>query len=218
MPVCLACGCDKARSAFANAQLKKPGRRCRDCVDAGTTSPTVATVPEEAQTSSKSIIQVDMEVKPVRGGPNWDDWRKVESVLRWFYSLPNLVEKIACIAWKSRHESPVIRVEGPEELRGSVSAVAWPRSMWGAPDRDHFGFDIRFAMPDFDPDRHFFALITAGHYGTKDWPCATPRFRFPLPPAEMDDWVEQHRREHRAAVEEAVARARALEQQHHSST
>ena len=118
------------------------------------------------------------------------DTGKFNDVMAWYGSVPGLHEGVMCSGWKQRHESPWFQVQGGVNARLATCKV-FPRSSWErlSPPLD-MGFHARFAQADFDPDIHFFLVIGAGHAGTADWPCPTPRMRFPAPPEEMDALVD----------------------------
>lgn len=63
----------------------------------------------------------------------------------------------------------------------------------------------QYAQRDFDPERHFFAIISAGHPGSENWPKINLRLRFPVPPHEMDAYL-------------ASMRARREQKEHHRTT
>jgi len=113
--------------------------------------------------------------------------KNLDKVIAWYQSVPNLPERVVCLAWQHRRESPFIRVKGGVDARLATCEVV-PRSIWSKAD-SLLGMKVRFAQSDFRQDVHYFAVISAGHAGAKSWPAATPRMRFPLPPQQMDAWV-----------------------------
>jgi hypothetical protein len=117
---------------------------------------------------------------------------KFDDLMAWYQSVPNLVEGVICLAWLHRKESPYIRVKGGVNSRLATSEVV-PRSRWGklSDEEELLGMKGRFAQSDFRQEIHFFAVISAGHLGTSDWPVATPRMRFPVPSEHMDAWVAE---------------------------
>jgi hypothetical protein len=109
---------------------------------------------------------------------------------------------VICLAWEQRKTSPMIRVQGGVNARLAQSTCS-PRSDWGRLGDDPLCLGMRYDAPDFDEDVHYFLAISAGHPGTENWPCPTPRMRFPHPPHLMDDFVaackarrEQEERDH----------------------
>mmetsp|Transcript_14618 Transcript_14618/g.37353 ORF Transcript_14618/g.37353 Transcript_14618/m.37353 type:complete len:148 (+) Transcript_14618:325-768(+) len=117
------------------------------------------------------------------------DPNKLPDVMGWFASLDKSPVQVVRLAWEHRKASPIIMVQGGINARLATARVI-PRSIWG--DAGIFdgygamGYEARFAQADFDPDVHYFAIISMGHPGLEDWPVANPRMRFPLPPDQMD--------------------------------
>ncbi|KAK3282826.1 hypothetical protein CYMTET_9451 [Cymbomonas tetramitiformis] len=143
-------------------------------------------------------------------GQNPMDPNKFKEVMAWYGSVPGLAEQVICQAWQHRGKSPFIQVQGGLNARMAEVEVT-PRSQWGqlGEKRDTIGFAARYAQADFDPDAHYFVVISAGHAGTDDWPCPTPRCRFPLPPEKMDAWVvaanERREAARRASAEQQAS-------------
>jgi hypothetical protein len=117
------------------------------------------------------------------------DTAQLQHVMSWYSGVPNLAQGVLCQAWKHRDKSPLLRVDGGVNARLAKVTVV-PRTVWGTLPRE-LNLDIaqRFAQADFHKDRCYFAVIHAGHPGTESWPAPTPRFRFPLPADEMDEYV-----------------------------
>mmetsp|Transcript_20909 Transcript_20909/g.29838 ORF Transcript_20909/g.29838 Transcript_20909/m.29838 type:complete len:355 (-) Transcript_20909:1619-2683(-) len=121
--------------------------------------------------------------------------KKFNDVMAWYTSVPQLAEGVICLAWLHRKESPYIQVKGGVNARLAITEVV-PRSAWskfGKKETKLLGYEARFSQSDFDPDVHYFVVISAAHPGTSDWPVPTPRMKFPLPPDQMDAWVAQSR-------------------------
>ena len=121
--------------------------------------------------------------------------KKFNDVMAWYQSVPQLAEGVICLAWLHRKDSPYIQVKGGVNARLAITEVV-PRSVWskfGKKEAKLLGYEARFSQSDFDPDVHYFVVISAAHPGTSDWPVPTPRMRFPLPPDQMDAWVAQSR-------------------------
>ena len=132
------------------------------------------------------------------------DDSKVNDVIAWYSSVPNLVDSIARVAWEQRKESPLIKVQGGTNARlASISCI--PRKVWQGWDYVKDWGVQQYAQRDFDPERHFFAIISAGHPGSENWPKISLRLRFPVPPHEMDAYL-------------ASMRARREQKEHHRTT
>mmetsp|Transcript_27264 Transcript_27264/g.45609 ORF Transcript_27264/g.45609 Transcript_27264/m.45609 type:complete len:212 (-) Transcript_27264:266-901(-) len=129
-------------------------------------------------------LSVDNEVDD--GVNDGMDQSKLDDVLAWYRSVPNLADSITCIAWQHRNTSPLVTVQGDTDA-ASVMISLLERSEWEL--NDNLGCAARFAQLDFHPDAHYFVWIAPGHLETEVLGVADLRLEFPEPPEQMDAWM-----------------------------
>mmetsp|Transcript_38310 Transcript_38310/g.95047 ORF Transcript_38310/g.95047 Transcript_38310/m.95047 type:complete len:452 (+) Transcript_38310:39-1394(+) len=120
------------------------------------------------------------------------DLTKLPALQRWYATVPDLGEKVACLAWQLRAQTPFIVVQGGINAR-LAQVVALPQRLWWRLEDPADADDVRgyVNQADFRPDVHYVVKMSAGHAGTETWPGSTARMKFPLPPEQMDAWVKE---------------------------
>ena len=179
--VCRACGKHPA--------VGKPLLQCSRCNGASYCN---ATCQRAHWPQHKALCKLHAKLHKSLGEQGTDK-SKFQDVMSWYAAVPDLAEGVLCLAWEERKESPMIRVQGGVNARLAHTECV-PRRDWGRLKGDPLNLALRYDAPDFDPDVHYILAISAGHPGTEDWPCPTPRMKFPRPPDEMDAFVAASKR------------------------
>ena len=119
------------------------------------------------------------------------DMSKMSALHRWYGTVPDLGEKVICMAWQHRAETPFIVVQGGVNAH-MANACPIARRLWGTNGvtQDTANVLGYVSMPDFRQDVHYVVMIKAGHAGTERWPSCTVRCKFPFPADQMEAWVK----------------------------
>jgi hypothetical protein len=90
-----------------------------------------------------------------------------------------------------------------------------PQRLWERPENAEAAEGVReyVGQADFRADVHFVVKMAAGHAGTEAWGGCTAHMRFPLPPEQMDAWVQQS-----VVGREALEKHEALQQRSSART